>query len=352
MGCARVIGRSSAAQRAARAQPRVEPGVRGTCPISGGLKSRRKLATTTICHLNKPMRIRLFSRSLSFAGEPRRACSLSGYESASQASDSLQYCTHLATSFTGVGARWNPVFQLDVGVDRPLLLLEQLQDFLDRRLALAPGEIAASGGAVFQVQADDLVVVFLNDRDRRFALGAGDVVSDVEIEADVLRRRSAADRCPRSSACCSCGCGRRPRSCASRQTGRGAWRSWSLRSVVMALQPRALAISKLKSMSSSVGPKGNLWMWMLTPASLYILRSCAHLASCDSRSLARSASLTEGDAGCWASLPAPPRRPRSRAAATRNSGEGADGAVHQLRLAQAILQEALERVLGGIGPPR
>ena len=68
-----------------------------------------------------------------------------------------------------VGARRDLVFQLDVGVDRPLLLLEKLQDFLDRRLTLAPGEIATVGGAVLEVQADDPVVVLLDHRDRRLA---------------------------------------------------------------------------------------------------------------------------------------------------------------------------------------
>src|SRR4051794_40778531 len=85
-----------------------------------------------------------------------------------------------------VGARRNSVLQLDVGVDRPLLLLEELQDLLNRRLALTPGEVAAVGGAVLQVQADDLVVVLFDDRDRRLAPGAGDVVPDVEVEADIF----------------------------------------------------------------------------------------------------------------------------------------------------------------------
>src|SRR6266487_398459 len=44
-----------------------------------------------------------------------------------------------------VGARRDAVFQLNIGVDRPFLLLEKLQHFLDRRLALAPGDIAAVG---------------------------------------------------------------------------------------------------------------------------------------------------------------------------------------------------------------
>ena len=39
----------------------------------------------------------------------------------------------------------------------------------------------------------------------------------------------------------------------------------------------------------------------------------------------------------------------SAPAATGDSGEGADGAVHPLGLAQAILQETIERVLGSIG---
>ena len=62
----------------------------------------------------------------------------------------------------------------------------------------------------------------------------------------------------------------------------------SERSRVMPMQPSALAIWKLKSIASSVGPKGILWMWMLTPASLYIFRSSAHFARIASRCASES----------------------------------------------------------------
>src|SRR5262245_48470703 len=64
------------------------------------------------------------------------------------------------------GALRDAVFQFDIRVDRPLLLLEQLQHFLDRRLSLAPREIAAGCIAILQVQADDLVVILFDHRDR------------------------------------------------------------------------------------------------------------------------------------------------------------------------------------------
>src|SRR6185436_13135072 len=65
-------------------------------------------------------------------------------------------------------------------------LLEQLQHFLDRRLSFAPGKISAIGIAILEVQTDDLVVIFFDDRNGRLALGSRHVVTDVEIEADVV----------------------------------------------------------------------------------------------------------------------------------------------------------------------
>src|SRR5258708_31055225 len=63
-----------------------------------------------------------------------------------------------------VGALRDSVFQFDIRVDRPLLLLQQLQHFLDRRLSLAPREVGATGTAILQVQTDYLVVILFDHR--------------------------------------------------------------------------------------------------------------------------------------------------------------------------------------------
>ena len=107
----------------------------------------------------------------------------------------------------------------------------------------------------------------------------------------------------------------------------------SERSRVMPTQPSALATWKLKSIASSDWPKGILWMWMLTPASLYILRSLGALGQLRlALFVSRRGRLL----------------PRSPATAAGHSGIGPDGPVHHLDLAEPILDEGLERILGRI----
>src|SRR5688500_9520292 len=85
-----------------------------------------------------------------------------------------------------VGAFGDGVFELDVGVDRPLLLFQELEDFLDRGLAFAPRQVSSLRGAVLEVEADDALVILLDHGDGGLAFGAREVVADVEVEADVL----------------------------------------------------------------------------------------------------------------------------------------------------------------------
>src|SRR3954454_8583111 len=67
-----------------------------------------------------------------------------------------------------------PVFVLDVGGNRPLLLLEQLEYFADRRLALAPRDVVALVLlAILQVQVRDVGVV-LADVGDRVVVGGGE----------------------------------------------------------------------------------------------------------------------------------------------------------------------------------
>src|SRR5271155_2815045 len=86
----------------------------------------------------------------------------------------------------GARALRDLVLNLDVGRKRPLLLLHQLQDLLQRRPSHAPRYVPPIGGPALQMQADDPVVISLEHRKRRLSLGAGEVVPDVEVEADVL----------------------------------------------------------------------------------------------------------------------------------------------------------------------
>src|SRR5262249_24673932 len=79
----------------------------------------------------------------------------------------------------GARALRDLVLDLDVGRERPLLLLHQLQDLLERRPSHAPRYVPAIGGPVLQMQADDPVVILLEHRERRLSLGTGEVVPDV-----------------------------------------------------------------------------------------------------------------------------------------------------------------------------
>src|SRR5439155_20237606 len=100
------------------------------------------------------------------------------------------------------------------------------------------------------------------------------------------------------------------------------------------------------------GPKGNLWMWMLTPPSLYILRSCAHLASCDSRSLARSPLLSGGGGVFSASLPFP--RPRPPPPPVMPANERIGPSINSVSLRPSFKRQSsvYSAVVGVFGPPR
>src|SRR5262245_24481975 len=58
----------------------------------------------------------------------------------------------------GVGALGDLVLQLDLRGEGPLLFAHQLENFLDRSLALAPRHVAAVGRPVLEMQAHDPVV--------------------------------------------------------------------------------------------------------------------------------------------------------------------------------------------------
>src|ERR1017187_1860386 len=85
-----------------------------------------------------------------------------------------------------VRARRNLILQLDVRREGVLVLLEQLQNWLNRRVASAPnGNVRTMVLlAVFDVQVGDLVVVLLDERDR-VVVGRREV-ADIEVDAVVL----------------------------------------------------------------------------------------------------------------------------------------------------------------------
>ena len=85
-----------------------------------------------------------------------------------------------------VGIRGNWVFDLDVAVDGEVVFLDELQDFGDGRIALAPGGVwTVVLFPVFQVHAEDAGVVLFDEGHGGLAC-PGDVVSDVEVDCEVL----------------------------------------------------------------------------------------------------------------------------------------------------------------------
>ena len=80
------------------------------------------------------------------------------------------------------------VFVLEVGRDRPLVLLQQLQHFAHRRVACAPLHVRPLIAlAVLDVQVRDVRVVLAEVRDR--VVIRGREVADVEIDLEILRHR-------------------------------------------------------------------------------------------------------------------------------------------------------------------
>src|SRR5438477_12811379 len=75
----------------------------------------------------------------------------------------------------GIRTLGNCVFELDRRRKLPLVLLDELEDFFDRRLAGSPGQIqrAVLGQRpVFQVEARDAVMELVEEIERRAALVA------------------------------------------------------------------------------------------------------------------------------------------------------------------------------------
>src|SRR5262245_52425987 len=82
---------------------------------------------------------------------------------------------------------WGIVLKFDRCRECVFLLLHELKDFLDRRVALTPGHVrSVTNLAVLQMHAGDPCVVFLDERDRALAR-AGDVMANVDVRAVVFR---------------------------------------------------------------------------------------------------------------------------------------------------------------------
>ncbi len=74
-----------------------------------------------------------------------------------QARAFLQYWTHLVTSATAVEPCGTGYSSSMSAGNVHLFLTQQLEHFLEGRLALAPGDVAAGFGPALQVQADKVV---------------------------------------------------------------------------------------------------------------------------------------------------------------------------------------------------
>jgi len=86
----------------------------------------------------------------------------------------------------GVRAFGHPVFELNVGGERPLFSFHQLENERHRCISLAERQIrAVIDLPVLQMKAEDTVMVLFDYRNRRLA-GAGDIMTHVEVDPHIF----------------------------------------------------------------------------------------------------------------------------------------------------------------------